>query len=288
MKSDSLRTSKKEELKQTKSNASLENKLNSCLFIKIFDYLRKNKMLDIIKHNKKIQNILNININDYKEYLGLFSPIEIEIIPTINKYGNFINIVNKEYYHIYFNDDKEETKRYYLTKNDNVSKIKIVIDYQVKSFEKLFFDCNCIESLSFKKCYRNNICDISHMFCGCSSLKEINISNLITNKIRDMNALFSGCSSLKELNISNFNTDNVTDMSAMFLGCSSLEKLNLSNFNTDNVNDMSYMFFDCSSLKELNLSNFHINKTTSMNRMFFGCSEELKEKIKAQNTNIIV
>ena len=288
MNSNSLTTSEKEELKQTKLNASLENKLNSYLFKKIFGYLRKNKMLEIIKYNKKIQNILDINIDDYKEYLGLFSPIEIEIKPPINKYGNFINIVNKEYFHIYFNDDKEETKRNYLTKNDNVSKIKIVIDYQVKSFEKLFFDCNCVESLSLKKCYRNNICDISHMFCVCSSLKELNINNLNTNNIKDMNALFCGCSLLKELNISNFNTDNVTDMSAMFFECSSLKELNLSNFNTHNVNDMSYMFFGCSSLKELNLSNFHINKDTSMNQMFYGCSEELKEKIKAQNANIKV
>ena len=77
-------------------------------------------------------------------------------------------------------------------------------------------------------------------------------------------------------------------MSCLFHDCSSLKELNLSNFNTHNVNDMSYMFFGCSSLKELNLSNFHINKDTSMNQMFYGCSEELKEKIKAQNANIIV
>ena len=43
---------------------------------------------------------------------------------------------NEKYYHIYFNDNKEEIKRNYLDENDNVSKFKIIIDYQVKSFKE--------------------------------------------------------------------------------------------------------------------------------------------------------
>ena len=37
------------------------------------------------------------------------------------------------YYHIYFNNN--EIKRNYLDKNDNVEKLNIIIDYQIKSFE---------------------------------------------------------------------------------------------------------------------------------------------------------
>ena len=33
----------------------------------------------IIKCNKKIQNRLNINIKDYKEYSEIYTPIEIEL-----------------------------------------------------------------------------------------------------------------------------------------------------------------------------------------------------------------
>ena len=72
-----------------------------------------------------------------------------------------INIKDKEneiYYHIYFNDNNEEIKnKYYIEKEDKVTKIKIIIDYQVKSFKDLFLWCNCIESINFKKFYRNNV-----------------------------------------------------------------------------------------------------------------------------------
>ena len=69
-------------------------------------------------------------------------------------YGKFINIKeeDKKYFHIYFNDNKKkEIENTSLNKDDNVSKISIIIDYQIKSFSKLFFYCQCIESIkSFK------------------------------------------------------------------------------------------------------------------------------------------
>ena len=45
--------------------------------------------MKVIKYNKSIQEIMNININDYKNY---YEQIEIEIKPIENKYGKFINI----------------------------------------------------------------------------------------------------------------------------------------------------------------------------------------------------
>ena len=74
----------------------------------------------------------------------------------------------------------------------------------------------------------------------------------------------------------------------MLYGCSSLKELNLSNFNTNNVTDMGGMFCRCFSLKELNLSNFNTNNVTNMSDMFFGCADELKNKIKEQNKNIVI
>ena len=61
-----------------------------------------------------------------------------------NKYGDFINInkENEEYYHIYYNDNKnEQIKSTPLNENDKISKINIFIDYQVESFTKLFYNC---------------------------------------------------------------------------------------------------------------------------------------------------
>ena len=67
----------------------------------------------------------------------------------------FINIDEEDeiYYHIYFNDNKEEIKRYYLYINENVIKIRIIIDYQIKSFKELFYYCKCFKSINFKKFY---------------------------------------------------------------------------------------------------------------------------------------
>ena len=68
------------------------------------------KKLEIVKYNKRIQNRLNLSVKDYKEE---YCEIEIEIIPITNGYGKFINIEgDKSYYHIYFNDDKNEIKKY--------------------------------------------------------------------------------------------------------------------------------------------------------------------------------
>ena len=59
---------------------------------------------------------------------------------------------------------KKKQKRNYIYKNENVSKLKVIIDYQVKSFKELFKDCKYIEYINFKKFYRNNINNIGDMF----------------------------------------------------------------------------------------------------------------------------
>ena len=132
--------SKEEELKQTKIRNEFE-KIKSDYFLKkIFDIVKKNKSLGIMKYNKKLQKRFNLNINDYKEYSQLYTPIEIEIKLAFRKYGKFINVPDKEkeYYHFYFDDSNEEIKRNYLKKNEKVKKVKIIISHEVKSFRKLF------------------------------------------------------------------------------------------------------------------------------------------------------
>jgi len=314
MSSNNVSTNEEGKLNQIESNYKPLNLKSDYILKKIFDNIQKNKALEIIKYNKYIQKRLNININDYKEYLDIYSPIEIEIIPAKNKYGQFINILKGQqiYFHIYFNDNKKEIFTNILRKEFNVKKIKIVIDYQIKSFKDLFFQCECIESIYFKKFYRNNIDNMRAMFGECLSLKELNLSNFNTNNVKNMNNMFSDCSLLKELNLSKFNTKNVTDMSFMFSWCSSLEVLNLKNFNTENVTNMEFMFteclslkelelsnfntenvinmsnmfYKCLSLKELDISNFNINKVKDMTLIFQGCTDDLKNKIRAQRNDI--
>ena len=185
------------ENENAKPNHIIENIKSRYILSKIYNNMTIKKNLKIVKYNKRIQNRLNLDIKDFKEYSQTFSSIEIEIIPRKKKYCKFINIHENEklYYHIYLNDNKEEIKnKYEINKKDKITKIKIIIDYQVKSFKDLFDDCKCIESINFKKFYRNNITDMSYMFYKCSSLKELNLNNFNTNNVTDMYFMFSGCS----------------------------------------------------------------------------------------------
>ena len=282
-------SSEKARVKKFKSRNILENLKDKYIIEIIFDNLSKKKTLGIIKYNKKFQKQLKIDQKDYKEFCSLNFSIEIEITPIKADYNKFINIINKKdekYYHIFFNDNKEEIKRNYLNDNDKVNKIKIIIDYQIKSLYKLFFNCECIKSINFIKFYRKDVTNMSYMFFGCSSLKEINFKNFITDNVTNMSGMFSGCSSLEELNLSNFNTNNVTDMNDMFANCSSLTELNISNFNTNKVKDMSFMFYKCSALKELNFNKFNIDKVENMGGMFWDCTAEFKKEIKAKIKNL--
>ena len=274
----------KKDISGINSIANIQKIKSKYILKKIFNNLHKSKSFTIIKYNKKVQNKLDISVNDYKIY---YNEIEIEIVPAKNKFENFINIQNKKeeiYFHIYFNDSKEEIKRNYLKENEEVKKIRILIDYNIYSFKGLFSGCRCLESINFKRFYRNNINDMSEMFEGCSSLKNVNLSKFKTENTINMNNMFSRCSSLKELNLSDFNTSKVINMSGMFSGCSSLKKLNISNFDTKMVNDMSHMFSRCSSLKFLDLSNFNTDNVKDMSYMFSECATMRELDLSSFNT----
>ena len=111
-------SNEKTELNKIESKDLFKNFKSKYILKNLFNYLNKKKLLDIIKYNKNIKDIIDISIKDYKEYSVLYSSIEIEIKPAKNKYGKFININKEEekYFHIYFNDNKEEIKRNYLKK----------------------------------------------------------------------------------------------------------------------------------------------------------------------------
>ena len=247
--------------------SGLFQKITSKYIIKhIFQNLSKGIFLNFIRYNKSLQQIFELTIKDYKEYSELYSPIEFELIPASNKYGKFINLSeddsDQKYYHIFFNDSNEEQDICSLDKeeNDKINKIKIIIDHNIKSFEKLFEDCKCIESIKVKKFSRINIEDMRAMFWECTSLKEINLEKFKTNEVTNMSWMFFNCKLLKKANISQFSLNSIEKMVGMFWGCESLEEINLPSFNNINNIDMKCMFSEC--------------------------SEELKDKVKALNNNI--
>ena len=277
------------------TNIILSKIKNKYIFKQMFDYLQNFTILKITRYNKEIQNKLNITINDYKKH----AKIEIEIIPKDIYPNSFrsptfcINIINfyeRNFYHIFFNDNKKETKISridYYSGFSPIRKIKVIIDLEIKSLAKLFYECDYIKKINFLKFNNHGITNMSYMFYKCSSLKEINFNYFNTDSVTDMRFMFNGCPLLKELNLSKFNTSNVTHMSGMFEGCSSLEKINVSSFDTKNVAYMDFMFSNCSSLKVLNLSNFNTDNVYSMMYMFRKCSALKELNISNFNKNNI-
>ena len=147
------------------SKHNLFEKIRSKYILKlIFDSIKINKSLEIMKYNKNIQERLEMGIDDYKdEYLKT----EIEIFPKKYQGGkeikfiNISNIENKSNYHIYFNDNNIEIKSIYFTGNDHVSKIKIILDKEFKSFHELFYECTTIEKINFIKFNRTDITNMN-------------------------------------------------------------------------------------------------------------------------------
>ena len=188
-------------------NYSYENIKSKYILKQIISNLKENTFLYIIKNCKKIQNILEITLENYKNY----AKIEIEIVPIdwdvySHKNKEFINIPSeqKAYFHIYINDSKNEsfTNKIY----ENFENIKIKIERQVKSLQGLFKNCNSIKKINFIRFTIYDIINMESMFSGCTSLQELKVSNFITDKVQNMGKMFWNCSSLKELDISNFKT----------------------------------------------------------------------------------
>ena len=97
------------DLENIQQKVNFDNIKSKYILKQIFDNLNKKRFFKIINYNKTIQNILDININNYKKYSETYTTIEIEIIPIKNlseERNPFIK--DLENIHIYFNDNKNE------------------------------------------------------------------------------------------------------------------------------------------------------------------------------------
>ena len=218
---------------------------------KLFNQLTTLQKLRIIRQNKKIQNKLNISKKDYEEYCTTIIeivPYAISILEAQSKYINIINNIDKKYIHIFFDDSKDETHVEYLTNTDNVKKIKIIIDKEIKSFFRLFSQCKCIKRFKLSYCKRKDLPSMKYMFDECSSLEEIEMDRDVDFSATDMSYMFNNCSSLKKVDMPNVRAYTVKTLNNIFQGCKSLVQLNISRLNTDQVTDMAHVFDGCSRL----------------------------------------
>ena len=289
----------------------LKNIKSRYIIKEILNILDEGRKLKIIKYNKLFQDKIDVTKNDYRKYCQIEIEISlIEIKETkkmkfINRKEEYIN-----FYHIYFENEEKEKKRDYITNKELIKKIKILIEFEIKSLKELFSFCEYIKTIKFTKFNRGDITDMNSLFSNCTSLTEIDFEQFKTNNVTDMSYMFYNCSNLTSIDLSKFKTTNVTNMNNMFSWCNNLIELDLKNFNTENVINMGEMFSCCNSLQNIDISNFNFNKVNNMYFMFSGCeslnisnnfnnivinnnaniegmflecSEELKEKIKKEN-----
>ena len=60
-------------------------KLKSNYFLRdLFDILNKNKSLNIMKYNKKLQKRLNVSINDYREIAKIEIELKLLMVNMVN------------------------------------------------------------------------------------------------------------------------------------------------------------------------------------------------------------
>ena len=176
------------------------NGIKSVFFKRIlFNHINEEKCLKLINYNKQLQKVLGITI---KDFIRVYNKIIIEIIPDKNSeelYSkNFINIPMeyKLFYHIYL-DNNTEIKRTYLKKQDNISKIKIVIEPEVTQLVSIFEKIPIIKQIKYLKFNRKDITDMKRMFLDCKLLTDLDISKVKTDNVNNMAGMFCGCSNLK-------------------------------------------------------------------------------------------
>ena len=235
--------------------------------------------------------------------------ISLLIIPNENSLTKNMDNQTKDEKNIQkteeLSSNSQEKINYYLDKSQNLNRITVVFDLELKDINIDFSlfnvetDCEINVYLDNKKVhlirenqiFKYNIqkegkytfeivfpedldtSNIQYFFNECSKIVSIDFSNFNSSNITNMEGMFKLCKKLKEIiGLEKFNTKNVVNMAGLFYECNELKYLDLSNFDTSNVKYMDLMFNGCCKLKNIiGLNNFITNNVELMTGMFQSC-----------------
>ena len=235
------------------------------IFEKIIKLIRPKTKFKLFKYNKKYQHILRMNLDSYKEYESVYSPIVLVVKPENNRSTKLINVdeTDLNFVHIFINNENQEFKKTYI-ESDDMYYLLEYIDYRIHSFKRLFLNCYHLKEINFINFKRNNIFTMKQMFFNCSALENIEFTEFNTENVLNMSYMFYNCLSIKEIYLYNFNTFKVHDMSYMFYNCILTNYICLSPFKTNNVKFMNHMFYNCVKINTLDLNLFNTKEVTTM------------------------
>lgn len=149
-----------------------------------------------------------------------------------------------------------------FTNMESIEGLELIDTREAISMEKMFYDCQKLESLNLSSFNTSNVTSMKEMFCGCKSLRNLDVSGFNTAKVISMCKMFCNCTKLQNIDLSNFNTSKTTHFWQMFEGCGGLQSLDLRNFDfsaavnsiQESFSPTYCMFYGCTALGYLYLS----------------------------------
>ena len=127
-----------------------------------------------------------------------------------------IQIINYNTNDVYVDKIDEEKQKEQIEERRNNIKLSIN-DININFDWKYKFNKENIYKISIKM--EKQLKDLSYLFYNCY-YKTMNLYNFDASQAITMKRMFYKCSNLISIDLSNFKTDKVNDMSYMFCGCS--------------------------------------------------------------------
>ena len=267
-----------------------------------YKFLKHDRLLDIIKTNKKIKYLdlsflsytidknklktLIVSIGNNLETLILdhCTMVDTDLLMVIGKYCKNLQIFSLARNPNKLACDSHITNRGLISifSNKKIRSLNISYNHNItnQAIIKLGESCSCLEKLTIKGC--KNISDkaIMSMVNNCHNISDLNFDKCKVSD-RSLIAIGKNCKKLKSISLEECHRISDNGIGAIANNCNKLVKINLKHTGINNKGVIS-IANKCPNLESINLSVFITNKS------FFALANGCKwlRKINAQASKI--